>query len=118
MRVTRVGTALAAAAALLAAIAACSNGANRPSANPSSSQPPAPIQTAESPTQIASDSATTTVRTYYSTLDRLGQQPQLPLGELDSVAISVQLSAERNLLNGWRTAGEKQLGDTKVVRGA
>lgn len=112
-------TQLATAAVLLAAMTACAT--NRE--DPESSGSPAPISTAPSTApstppsdqEIASESASRLVRSYYSVRDELRQDPQAPLDKLSTIAISTELSAQQNLFKRERTEGLHQVGATKIA---
>jgi hypothetical protein len=55
------------------------------------------------------------VRTYFETVDLVRQDSNRPASELDAVASSSQLAAQKNLLKTQREAGLRQVGDTKLV---
>ena len=102
----------------------CADGADPaadPSPSPSSPTSAATSASATSPTppsdsEAASEAAAALVRKYYETVDRLGQQPSAPLRDLGAVAVGIQLSAQKTLLKSQRKSGDRQTGDTAVVK--
>lgn len=112
--------ALATAVLLLAAMSACSDDGNGPSATATPTPTsPAPTTTSSTPTpptdsQIASEAASSVVREYFATVDLLGQDPSIPLRRLNTVATSIQLAAQKRLLQQQRGQGQVQTGDTTV----
>jgi hypothetical protein len=116
-----VSGATLATAILLAAMTSCSTNGNHPAATktPALSSPArttATTTTSPSDSELAAEAASAAVRNYYATVDRLGQQPSVPLRDLSAVATGVQLSAQQNLLRNQRRANERQVGDTKIAR--
>jgi hypothetical protein len=111
-------SALATAAMLLVAGAACARG-NDPSATqspiPSSPAPTTATSTPPSESEVASGAASALVRKYVAVVDRLRQDRRAPLSDLTSVATSAQLSAMRRLIGGERDKNLHQTGDTKVA---
>jgi len=124
MTTSRGKRALATAALLLAAVAACAEdgadppvGESSPTASPSTTSPtdgstsPSPT----SPTDKAAEAASTVVRDYFAIIDRLRQQPKSPLGALKAVATGSELSAEQILIRSERDKRLHQVGDTEIV---
>jgi hypothetical protein len=111
-------TVSATVALLLVAGAGCVRDGNDPSAtdSPTASSPSYTPTTTAPPTEseAAAAAAADVVRNYFAVVDHLGQEPAPPLRELTSVATSIQLSAQRNLLNGQRHDGLTQTGDTRI----
>ena len=111
-------SALATAALLLVAGAACARG-NDPSATqsqtPSSPAPTTATSTPPSESEIASGAASAVLRKYNDISNQLRRDPSLPLSLLDSVATSTELAAQRNLLRNERKRGFHQVGETKVA---
>ena len=116
----RRAVSVATAALLLVAMTSCANdGGNDPAASrsstPSSSDPTTSSPTPQSESEKASDAVSARVKKYYATVDRLGQDPKAGLDQLSTVATSLQLSAQRNVLRSQRENSERQTGSTKVV---
>jgi len=112
-------TGVATAALVVVALGACSGG-NDPAASPSASQStsssPAPITpTPPSESEIVSEAASDVVRAYFTTVDQVRQDAKRPATDLDAVASSTQLAAQKRLLRNQRESGRRQVGDTKVV---
>jgi hypothetical protein len=111
-------SALATAALLLIAGAGCASG-NDPAATqsptPSSPAPSSASSTPPSESEIAAGAATVVLRKYNDVGNRLGQDASEPLSLLNSVAISTELAAQRNLLRRQREQGLRQVGDTKIA---
>ena len=108
---------LATVALLLAVSTACSNtsaGDPRISPTPTVSSPSV-TATPPSDNDVATASATKTVRDYYAVRDQLRQDPTRPLKQLTTVAISTELSAQENLFRRERRDGLHQTGDTKIA---
>lgn len=120
MTYLRGATRVATAVLLLVAVTSCADDGNHPSTNPStspsSSAPSTANPTPPSDSEVASEAASVVLRKYYSTVDRLGQQPKASLNDLSAVAVGVQLSAEKKLLESQRKAGAKQVGSTMIVK--
>ena len=112
-------TLVATAALLLAGVTACADNGGEPSASPSStpSSPATSTSTATPPTEseIAPEAASGMVRQYFETVGRVRQDPNSPASDLDAVASSTQLLAQKNLLKRQRADGLHQTGITKVV---
>jgi hypothetical protein len=122
MRHVGRATRLAAAATLLLGLCACSGGSADPDESPTvitstTSTAPTPTATEPPPTdsEIASQAAEAKVREYYAVRDRLGQNPTTPLGLLRSVAIGIELDAQRRLFKNERRQELVQTGDTRVA---
>jgi len=113
-------TGVATAALVVVALGACSNDGNDPAASPSASQStsssPAPTTpTPPSEGEIASEAASDVVRAYFATVDQVRQDAKRPEIDLDAVASSTQLTAQKRLLKNQRESGRRQVGDTKVI---
>lgn len=110
---------VATAVFLLAAMAACgSNSDAEPAPEPTtsaSSPSSAPPSTASSPEDSAATAAEGAVADYYALTDLLLQDDTVSLDRLGEVAISTQLSAQKNFLTTERAAGTQQRGDTKIA---
>lgn len=110
---------VATAVFLLAAMAACGSDSDAepaPKANASASSPSStPPSTAGSPEDSAATAAEVAVADYYALTDLLLQDDTVSLDRLEEVAISTQLSAQKNFLTTERAAGTQQRGDTKIA---
>lgn len=106
---------LATAALVVVAMGACANDANEPSAGPSSPAPTTTTPTPPSDSEVASEAASAVVRKYFATVDLVRQDPSRPANDLDAVASSTQLTAQKKLLKNQRDADLRQVGETKVV---
>lgn len=115
----RVAIAVATAGLLLGVMTSCAADGNDPAASPiPTPSSPAPTTSTSTPppeTEIASTAASTVVRKYFESVDLVRQDPNRPASELDAVASSSQLTAQKNLLKRLREAGRRQIGDTKLV---
>jgi hypothetical protein len=104
---------------LLVALTACADDGNDPAA-PGTSAPstPAPTSSSTPPSEseIASEAASAMVRQYFETVGLVRQDPKRPASDLDAVASSTQLLAQKNLLKRQRADGLHQTGMTKVVK--
>ena len=114
-------TGVATAALVVVALGACSNDGNDPAASPSASQStsssPAPTTpTPPSESEIASEAASDTVRRFFETVDLVRQDPSRPAEELEAVASSTELLAQKNLLKSQRRGGLHQVGTTEIVK--
>lgn len=100
----------------LAAVASCaqSNPGTSPT-SPSAHNTSEPSGAQTSDTEAAAAAATTTVHSYYATLDRLRQDHGESMDALSKVETSTQLSADRHLLEGERSKKLRQIGDTEVA---
>jgi hypothetical protein len=119
MTISRGANALATAALLLAAVSACADDANEPTANPSPTPSSPDSSTATTPPtepELASEAASAVLRQYYAVRNKLRQDPNLPLKRLGSVAVGSELAAQQNLVKNEREAGYRQVGDTKVAQ--
>lgn len=97
----------------LAAITSCAE--NGPATKPpstSAESTPSPTKTTAS--DAATTAATDTVRSYFAALDELRQDSQQPLEQLDRVATSTQLTADKRLIENERTEKLTQVGDTRL----
>ena len=125
MRRARRAGSVATAALIVAVMASCASDDTTPLPTPSTS--PAPTLTSPVPTthtatptppsdsEVAAEAATALLRTYFATVDRVRQDPQRPASDLDAVASSSQLTAQKGLLENQRVDGLRQLGDTRVI---
>ena len=115
----RGAIAVATAALLLAATTSCANDRTDP-AEAGSHSPSSPAPSRSSPTppsegETASEAASAVLRQYFATVDLVRQDPKRPETDLDAVASSSQLTAQKNLLKSQRDGGLLQVGDTKIV---
>jgi hypothetical protein len=103
---------------LLAAMTACADDGNDPSAagRPSTPAPNTSTSTPPSESEIASEAASSVLRQYFATVDLVRQDSKRPDSELDAVASSTQLMAQKQLLKKQRDGGLHQVGATKVVK--
>lgn len=69
-----------------------------------------------SDSDVASEAASATLRRYFETVDLVRQDPKRPASDLDSVASSTELAAQKNLLRSQRSDGLHQVGSTEVVK--
>lgn len=110
---------VATAVFLLAAVTACgsdSDAKQTPKPTSSASSPSSPTaSTAGSPEDSAAAAAEVVVGDYYELTDLLLQDDTVSLNRLDEVAVSTQLSAQKNFLKTERAAGTQQRGDTEIV---
>lgn len=110
----------AAAALLLAVGAGCAADERKPNPvpdrTPSPASPPSSTSSAaaSSPSDIAAESAAEIVRRYYAVRDHLRQDPASSLRQLDAVATSTELTAQRTLFRDERKRGLSQTGDTVI----
>lgn len=116
-----VVTTMAARIMLLAALTSCSADGNNTmqsgtSTPGSTASITVPTNTTMSQAEVAAKAASAVVEDYYATVDHLSQRAEAPLSKLSMVATSVQLSAERALLEAQRDRGERQVGDTEVAQ--
>lgn len=122
---TRRAGSVATAALIVAVMASCANDPSPPV--PTTGTSPAPTLSSPAPTtntatatppsdsEIAADAATAALREFYEVRTRLRQDPSEPLTLLDDVAISTELTAQRNLFERERNQGLHQVGETKIV---
>lgn len=119
MTTLRGARAVATAALLMAALTSCTDEGQDPAASgtpsPSSPAPTTSSSTPPSESKTASAAASALVRKYFTTIDRLRQDPKQPASDLDAVASSTELVAQTKLLKSQRQSGMHQTGDTKVV---
>lgn len=110
---------LATAGLLLAVVTACGSSSKAdptPTPSPSVTETvDSPSPSATSPEESASATAIKVVANYYAVTDHLLQDSSLDLKQLESVAISAQLSALQKFLSTQRDGGFRQTGDTQVV---
>jgi hypothetical protein len=107
----------ATAALLLVAGAACADDGDDPPATESptpSTSSPALTTAPPTKSEAAGTAASDVMRRYFAVVDRIGQDPGVPLQELATVATSIQLSAQRNQLKQQRRQGLTQTGNTKI----
>ena len=102
-------------------VSGCSNDGTDPSASETPT-PSSPATTATSPTttppsesETASEAASVAVRKYFATVDRVRKDVERPETDLDGVASSAELLAQKNLLKSQRKDGLHQVGETKLV---
>ena len=113
---------LAAATAVAFAVGGCTSATHGPSASqslaPSSSVATAATSTTARPpeSQVASTAASAVLRKYYDVRNQLRTDPSKPLSLLTTIAISKELSTEKNLFTTERKHGVHQVGDTKVTK--
>lgn len=114
-----VATGLATAALLLVVVASCANGSGDPVASgsptPSSPAPTTATTTPPSESEIASEAASVLLRQYFVTIDQLRSERTRPISELDAVAISTQLAAQKKLIQSQRSDGLRQTGSTSIA---
>lgn len=110
---------VATTALCVAALSACGDDTKDPKADPTSTSSSPTTSTATptlpSESEIASEAASTILRTYFATIDSVRQDPKLPANNLDAVASDSELLAQKNLLQSQRKSDLRQIGDTKVV---
>jgi hypothetical protein len=104
---------------VVAALTSCTDEGKDPAANgtptPSSPASTTSPSTPPSDSEIASEAASAVVRKYFKTVDLVRQDSNRPASELNAVASSSQLTAQRNLLKSQREAGRHQVGETTLV---
>ena len=83
--------------------------------SPNSPAPTTSPSTTPSEGETASSAAAVVLRKYFATVDLLRQDPKRPASELNAVAASTELMAQKNLLKSQRGDGMRQVGDTKLV---
>ena len=119
MTIFRGVRALAAAAMVMAALTSCTDEGQDPAASgtpsPSSPAPATSSSTPPSDSEIASEAASAVVWKYFKTVDLVRQDSNRPASELNAVAASSQLTAQKNLLKSQRQADRRQVGETKLV---
>lgn len=106
------------AAVLLVAVTSCtSNNGSPANGGPTSGEPATSTTdaTPQSDSEKASETATDHVRTYFATVDLVRQDPKRPESDLDAVASSTELLAQKNLLKSQREGALHQVGETKIV---
>lgn len=107
------------AATILALLTACRGEQDVPPLGPSGSSDIE--RTEEVPRSPASEDPETeaaiaeTVRRYFTTVDQVRQDAEKPESDLDAVASSTQLTAQKRLLKNQRGSGRRQVGDTRLV---
>lgn len=117
----RSARALATAALLLVAVTACAeDGSDPPTGDSAATNSPTPITTSTPRTpatdsEVASEAASSAVRTYYVVRDELRQSPTTKLTKLTKVAISGELAAQQALFRRERKDGLHQTGDTEIA---
>lgn len=122
---TRLAGSVATAALVVAAMTSCASDGPEPvpstitSSAPSVSSPAPSASTATttppSDSEMAAGAVADLLRTYFATVDQVRQDPTRPASDLDTVASSSQLTAQKNLLESQRADGLRQLGDTQVA---
>jgi hypothetical protein len=120
MTTFRGARAVTAAVLLMTALTSCTDEGQDPAAtgtpSPSSPAPTTSSSTPPSESEIASEAASATVRRYFETVGQVRQDPKRPASDLDAVASSTQLLAQKRLLKRQRADGLHQVGITQVVR--
>lgn len=116
----RATSALASAALLMAAMTSCSDGdlhevTTRPAPPSNSHASRSDSSSLLSESEIASEAASNSVRQFFATVDLLRQTSKHPETDLEAVASSTELTAQKNLLTSQREGGLKQVGETKLV---
>lgn len=117
------GTRWLISAALVAALSACSGTTVPPTVTPTATESLAPSAASPSSnpsatlteSEAAALNAERLVRDYWRALDRLGEDPSLPLNTLGEVAISKDLEVRRNQFSNWRRDGWVQTGSTDLA---
>lgn len=115
---SRKALSVATAALLLIAGASCADDETDPpdpSSTPTASSPLSSSPTPSTPTDATTAAATKTIGTYYEVRNALRQDPELPLKQLESIAISTELITQQTLFKRERKQGLHQTGETKVV---
>jgi hypothetical protein len=122
---TRLAGSVATAAMVVAAMTSCASDGPAPepttiTSSASSMSSPAPTlstATATPPTdsEIAADAASAVLREFYDVRSQLRQDSSRSLTLLEDVAISTELTAQRNLFEREREQGLRQIGETKIV---
>lgn len=108
---------LATGALVLVAVSACGNNESDPPPSPtatSSSSSPTTSASPTSPSDAATTDATQVMRTYFTVVDEVGQDPAGDLKRLKTVATSTQLSAVQTLLRRQHDQGQRQVGTTAI----
>ncbi|KAB7742937.1 hypothetical protein GA707_14845 [Nostocoides sp. F2B08] len=123
---TRLAGSVATAALIVAAVTSCASDGPAPVPSPTTSAAPtltspAPpttsTATATPPTdsEIAANAASAVLREFYDVRSQLRQDSSRSLTLLEDVAISTELTAQRNLFEREREQGLRQIGETKIV---
>ena len=110
----RGATRVATAVLLLVAVTACADGGTNP--NSSSPTPTKATTAPPSETEVASAAASSVLEKFYVVRNQLRQDPSRSLSLLDSVAVSTQLAAQKQLFKKERAQGLRQTGETKVAK--
>lgn len=108
-------------ALLLGALVGCSEdpaSTTAPTESTSSSTPSQSTPTTEPPSdsELAEQSASQVVRDYIAMVDQLRSDRKEPLARLKSVAIGGELDTQTLFTHNQRKAGNRQVGDTQVVK--
>src|SRR5690606_22351948 len=108
-------------ALLLGALVGCSEdpaSTTTPTEPTSSSTPAQSTPTTEPPSdsELAEQSASQVVRDYIAMVDQLRSDRKEPLARLKSVAIGGELDTQTLFTHNQRKAGNRQVGDTQVVK--
>ncbi|MCL2611675.1 MAG: hypothetical protein FWD95_00410 [Nocardioidaceae bacterium] len=104
---------------LLAAMSACgSNEADpQPTAPTTTSAPTSPTTSTSptSPSAAAAANAEAVVRRYYATLDRVRQDPTVPITLLRRAENGIELRADQRLVTSERKQHQRQTGSVRLV---
>jgi len=104
---------------LLAATSACgSNDADPPPSAPTTTSAPSAPSTSSSPaspSEAAAANAEAVVRLYYATLDRVRQDPSLPIAQLRKVENGIELTADQRLVTSERKQHLRQTGSVRLL---
>jgi hypothetical protein len=113
------------AAALIAALSACTGTPGDPSTSAPSAATESPTERTTSPSsspsatltesEAAAVNAENLVREYYRVIDGLAIEPSRPLSELEAVAISSELTVWQHQFERERREGWRQTGTTKIA---
>lgn len=124
---TRRAGSVATAALIVAVLAGCVGEDVPPTPTTSASPSPSTTSASPSPTtdtptttppsdsELAAEAASAVLREFYDVRTRLRQDPSEPLALLEDVAISTELTAQRDLFERERKQGLHQIGETKIV---
>ncbi|WP_236757577.1 hypothetical protein [Aeromicrobium sp. PE09-221] len=106
-----------ATALLLAVLPGCSEDKESPPPIGPSSTPTSAHTSTVHPTEAehASRAVDAKIREFYAVLSRLRQDTRQDLGRLESVAISTELTAQRQFVRQEHRKGRRQVGETKIA---
>lgn len=102
---------------LLAVLSACGSNSADPTPLPSGSAPTAPMSSS-SPTSLSASAAANVeavVRRYYATLDRVRQNPTLPIRLLRRTENGIEFTADHRLVTSERKRHLRQVGSVHLV---